>query len=281
MKNTFPQLWQTLVLLVVIGGVLLLALSGYLSPVFKAALSPFINVQGWLTNRYSALYEFLTMPRDVALLRQRNVELESQVSQLQTQVIQLQQQLREAQILYALLDFARARPENEYVAAAVIGRDPNPFIQYIIIDKGSDDGIRHGMPVITQQGLVGRVDAVTSGASRIQLIVDANSAVNVRIQTTQTNALLSGSLTGDINLQEVPQDVVIQPGELVLTSGLGGNYPADVLIGQVVTVRKSDTDLFQTASVQPAVDFTNLRAVLVVKNFRPVDIAPLIPTPAY
>jgi rod shape-determining protein MreC len=281
MKNTFPQLWQTLVLLVVIGGVLLLALSGYLSPVFRVALSPFINVQGWLSNRYTALYEFLTMPRDVALLRQRNLELESQVSQLQTQVIQLQQQLREAQILYALLDFARARPENQYVAAAVIGRDPNPFIQYIIIDKGSDDGIRHGMPVITQQGLVGRIDAVTAGASRIQLIVDANSAVNVRIQASQTNALLSGSLTGDINLQEVPQDVVIQPGELVMTSGLGGNYPADVLIGQVVTVRKSDTDLFQTASVQPAVDFTNLRAVLVVKNFRPVDIAPLIPTPAY
>jgi rod shape-determining protein MreC len=68
---------------------------------------------------------------------------------------------------------------------------------------------------------------------------------------------------------------------LVLTSGLGGDYPADVLIGQVVTVRKSDTDLFQTASVQPAVDFTALRAVLVVKNFKPVDIIPLIPTPSH
>jgi len=128
---------------------------------------------------------------------------------------------------------------------------------------------------------VGRVDAVTAGASRIQLIVDVNSAVNVRVQSTQTNALLAGSLTGDINLQEIPQDVVIQPGELVLTSGLGGDYPADVLIGQIVTVRKSDTDLFQTASVQPAVDFTTLRAVLVVKNFKPVDIVPLIPTPSH
>ena len=281
MKTTFPRLWQTVVLLVVVGGVLLLALSGYLGPVFRVALHPFISVQGWLSSRYQALHEFLTVPRDVALLRQRNVELENQVSQLQTQVIQLQQQLREAQILYALLDFARARPENVYVAAAVIGRDPNPFIQYIIIDKGSDDGIRHGMPVVTEQGLVGRVDAVTAGASRIQLIVDANSAVNVRIQSTQTNALLAGSLTGDINLQEIPQDVVIQPGALVLTSGLGGDYPADVLIGQVVTIRKADTDLFQTASVQPAVDFTALRAVLVVKNFKPVDIVPLIPTPSH
>jgi rod shape-determining protein MreC len=280
MNISIPRLWQTMVLLVVVGGVILLALSGYLSPVLKVALSPFLSAQSWLSNRYMALVEFVTVPRDVASLRQRNVELENQVSQLQTQLIQLQQQLREAQVLYALLDFARARPENEYIAAAVIGRDPNPFLQYVIIDKGSDDGIRHGMPVVTQQGLVGRIDAVTAGASRVQLIIDVNSTVNVRLQSSQANAILTGSLTGDINLQMIPQDVVVQPGEVVLTSGLGGNYPSDVLIGQVVTVRKSETDLFQTASVQPAVNFSSLRAVLVVKNFRPVNIAPLIPTPA-
>jgi rod shape-determining protein MreC len=273
-------MWQTIVLLVVVAGIILLALSGYLNPVLKVALSPFVSIQGWLSSRYMAFVDFLTVPRDVASLRQRNVELENQVSQLQTQIIQLQQQLREAQVLYALLDFARARPENEYIAAAVIGRDPNPFIQYVIIDKGSDDGIRHGMPVVTQQGLVGRIDAVTSGASRVQLIVDVNSTVNVRLQSSQANAILSGSLTGDLSLQMVPQDVVVQPGEVVLTSGLGGNYPQDVLVGQVVTVRKSETDLFQTASVQPAVNFSNLRAVLVVKNFQPVNIVPLVPTPA-
>ena len=280
MNISFPRLWQTIVLFVVVGGVILLALSGYLSPVMKVALSPFISAQSWLSNRYMAFVEFLTVPRDVASLRQRNVELENQVSQLQTQLIQLQQQLREAQVLYALLDFARARPENEYIAAAVIGRDPNPFLQYVIINKGSDDGIRHGMPVVTQQGLVGRIDAVTAGASRVQLIIDVNSTVNVRLQSSQANSLLSGSLTGDLNLQMIPQDVVVQPGEVVLTSGLGGNYPPDVLVGQIVTVRKSETDLFQTASVQPAVNFSSLRAVLVVKNFQPVNIAPLIPTPA-
>jgi len=85
MKTTFPRLWQTVVLLVVVGGVLLLALSGYLGPVFRVALHPFITVQGWLSSRYQALQEFLTVPRDVALLRQRNTELENQVSQLQTQ----------------------------------------------------------------------------------------------------------------------------------------------------------------------------------------------------
>lgn len=277
MKNNFSLNWQTAVVLLIAGGLIFLALSGFLSPLVNNALSPVISAQAWMASRFNAVYEFLTVPRDVATLRQRNAELENQVSNLQTQVIELQQQLREAQVLYALLDFARKRPENEYVASSVIGKDPSPFLHYIIIDHGSDDGIRHGMPVVTEQGLVGRVDAVTASASRVQLITDPSSVINIRLQKAQTEALLTGSLTGDVNLSMVPQDVNLQTGDLVLSSGLGANYPGDVVVGQVITVRKQETDLFQSASVQPAVDFSNLRAVLVITNFRPVNIEPLIP----
>jgi rod shape-determining protein MreC len=275
-----PRNWQTGLLLLVAIGLLLLAASGYLGSVVKTTLDPLVGVQGWLQSRYLAIQDFLTVPRDVATLRQRNSELENETSQLQTQVVQLQQQLKEAQLLYALLDFARERPDNEYIAAAVVGRDPSPFLHYVIIDHGSDDGIRHGMPVVTEQGLVGRIDAVTAGASRVQLITDANAAVNVSLKNSQTDALLSGSITGDLSLEMIPQDVILQPGDLVLTSGLGANYPGEVMVGQLVSTRKKETDLFQSASVQPAVDFAALRAVLVITNFRPVDIAPLIPTPA-
>jgi rod shape-determining protein MreC len=136
------------------------------------------------------------------------------------------------------------------------------------------------MPVVTQQGLVGRIEAVTAGAARVQLITDASSVVNVRLKSTQTEALLNGSVTGDINLGMLPQDVDLKQGELVLTSGLGGNYPPDVLVGEIVTVRKRETDLFQTASIQPMVDFANLNAVLIISNFKPIEIAPLIPPQA-
>jgi len=277
MKSNFSLNWQTIVVLLVAGGLIVMALSGFLNPVINNTLSPLVSIQGWAASRFNALYEFLTVPRDVATLRQRNAELENQVSNLQTQVIELQQQINEAQVLYALLDFARERPENEYVASSVIGRDPSPFLHYIIIDQGSDDGIRHGMPVVTEQGLVGRIDAVTASASRVQLITDPNSVINIRLQRAQTEALLVGSLTGDVNLNMVPQDVNLQSGDLVLSSGLGANYPGDIVVGQVLTVRKQETDLFQSASVQPAVDFNNLRAVLVITNFRPVNIEPLIP----
>ena len=76
----------------------------------------------------------------------------------------------------------------------------------------------------------------------------------------------------------IPQSASVQVGDLILTSGLGGNYPSNVLIGQVTSVRRRETDLFQQASVQPVVDFSQLEIVLIIVNFRPVDIAPLIPT---
>jgi rod shape-determining protein MreC len=266
-------------LVLVVVGLIFLSLGGYLNPALSVASSPFISVQHWISSRYMAIYEFLTVPRDVASLRQRNAELENEVSNLQTQVIQLQQQLREADVMYALLDFARSRPQNEYVASAVIGRDPSPFLRYIYIDQGSDDGLRHGMPVVTEQGLVGRVDAVTANGTRVQLITDPNASVNVRLQSNQVDAIVTGSVTGDITLGFVPQDVNLQSGDLILTSGLGSVYPSDIVIGQVISVRKLETELFQTASVQPVVDFSTLRAVLVITNFRPMNVAPLIPTP--
>ena len=269
--------WQIAVVLLVVTGILLFAVSGYLNSVVSEALNPLVSVQSWISSRYTAIYEFLTVPRDVAYLRQRNAELENEVSNLQKQIIEYEQQLQEAQVVYALLEFARNQPENLYIASSVIGRDPSPFLHYVIIDKGSDDGLRHGMPVVTEQGLVGRVDAVIAGAARVQLITDPSSSVNVNFQNNEIDALLQGSLTGDISIEMIPQDVTISTGDLILTSGLGGNYPSDILIGQVASVRKLENDLFQSTSVQPAVDFSNLTAVLVITNFRFVDYDILIP----
>jgi len=275
MKRFSPQFWQRLTLLLIIVGVLALALGGFLAPVLRVAFQPLIGAQQWLSSKYLAIVEFFTIPRDVATLRQSNTELQNKVSGLETQLIQMQQQLQELQVLSSLLDFARSNPESQYVAASVIGRDPVPFLRFIQIDRGSDDGLRHGMPVVTQQGLVGRIDAVTAGAARVQLITDSNTAVNVRLESSGIEAMLVGSVTGEVSLQQVPQGLTLTPGELILTSGLGGNYPSGIVVGQVVTVRKRENDLFQTASIQPAVDLTNLPAVLAITNFKPVDLTPL------
>ncbi len=276
MKDSLSRLLQTTIVFLVVGGILALALGGY----FSTASDWLISIQSWFSTRYLAIQDFLNAPRDIATLRQRNAELEAEVARLQAQVIELQQKVTDVEILAALVDFSRANPESSYMAASVIGRDPSPFLHYVIIDRGSDDGVRRGMPVVTSQGLVGRVDAVIADAARVQLITDPGSAINVRLQSSETEAVLSGSVTGDLSLDLIPQDVAVEEADIVLTSGLGGGYPADLIIGQVVNIQKREADLFQQASVQPVVDFTRLEIVLIITNFRPVEIEPLIPTPA-
>lgn len=278
MKDFLTRSLRTTIVFLIAGGILMLALGGYLSGASRSITGTFVAVQTWFSTRYNAIQDFLSAPRDIATLRQRNAELEAEVSRLQGQVIELQQQVSETQILAALVDFSRANPESTYKGAAVIGRDPSPFLHYVIINRGSSDGILRGMPVVTNQGLVGRVDAVIANAARVQLITDPASAVNVRLQNAESDAILIGSVTGDLSLDMLSQDATVEVGDVVLTSGLGGGYPPDLIVGQVLNVRKLDFELFQQAVVQPAVDFARLQIVLVITNFRPVDIRPLIPT---
>lgn len=277
MKRISQRTLRIITIGLVIVGILVMAVSGLLNQIIGKAIDPLVSIQGWFASRSQAVVEFFTIPRDVATLRQENAALKNQISQLQSELLEARQRLTETDILYALLDYARAKPENKYVAASVIGRDTSPFVKYIIINHGSDDGVLKGMPVVTEQGLVGKVDAVTASAARVQLITDAGSIVNVRLEESQTEGQVVGSVTGEISLKMVDPGVNLVEGDLILTSGLGGVYPADILVGQLVTAQKEENDLFQSASIQPVIDFINLRAVLIITNFRPVDFSPLVP----
>lgn len=281
MKRITSRTWQTLAIILIIAGVLVLAISGLLGRIIGKAMDPMVGIQSWVSTRVQAAVDFFTVPRDVNSLLEQNAALQNEVSRLQTEILALRQQLVETDILYALLDFARDNPSNQYIAASVIGVDPSPFLQYVIIDKGSDDNIYKGMPVVTEQGLVGNIDAVTATAARVQLITDQGSVVNVELQESAAEAQIRGSVTGDITLEMVSQGIEIIEGELVFTSGLGGSYPPKLLIGQVMSVESRENALFQTATIQPSVDFRSLQAVLVITNFQAVDIEPLIPEPKY
>lgn len=280
MKTFWSRSLQTTILFLVVAGILALALSGYLSPVSNIFSGSLINLQTWISTRYLAIADFMTVPRDVAALRQQNAEYEAEISRLQAQVIELQNKVAQTDTLAALVDFSRSNPANTYKAAAVIGKDPSPFLHYVIINRGSNDGIRRGMPVVTNQGLVGRVDAVIGGASRVQLITDPASLVSVFLQSSGADSIMKGSVSGELTLEMLSQDAKAQTGELVLTSGLGGEYPPDLLVGQLENIRKRESDLFQEATIQPVVDFSRLEIVLVIVNFRPVEISPLVPVPS-
>jgi len=260
------------ILLMIAIGILLLSVSGYLQPAEDLLLRPMVKVQSWIAIRYNAIRDVLTSPSDISTLRQENAILEAEVARLQQEIISLQEQATEAEILSALLNYARSQPENRYMAANVIGQDVSPFLRSIWIGTGSEAGVVQGMPVVTERGLVGRVAEVFATISRVQLITDPEAAVNVEFQTSRADGSLSAQLSGELWVDLISQDADINVNELVLTSGLGGNFPADIPVGSVLSVRKRDVDIFQQAVIEPSVNFADLDIVLVITNFQPLPI---------
>jgi rod shape-determining protein MreC len=268
MSRINPRTITAIILISIALGMFLLNLGGFLDSPQSALTRPLSAIQTWISLRFTTLREFFTSPRDVATLRQEIVQLEAEVARLQQEVITLQEQAAEAEVLAALLNYARGQPENRYVGANVIGRDVSPFLQFIWINQGSNAGIAYGMPVVTDQGLVGRVIEVRSTVARIQLITDPEAAVNVRLQNARSDGVLAAQLNGEIWVDLIDQNAVVEPGDLALTSGLGGNYPVNIPIGEVLSVRRRDFEIFQQAVIQSVVDFDNLTIVLVITNFQ-------------
>ena len=167
MNIRFPKSLRILALSLAAIGILALALSGVFTTLSRLVVSPLTSLQTWVSQQYQGVEYFISASQDIREIRQLNTELEAENARMQSKIVELQQQLVEYEILSALLEFARANPEHKYIGASVIGRDPSPFLNYIIINRGSDDGLKRGMPVVTQNGLAGRGVQVTATGSRV------------------------------------------------------------------------------------------------------------------
>jgi rod shape-determining protein MreC len=270
MRRTSPRVIFAGTLILIAIALLILQLSGYLTPLTNMLLRPITTIQSWFAVRYVAVRDLLASPSDMASMREEVNRLQAENALLQQEIIALREQASEAEVLAALLDYARTQPENRYLATNVIGRDVSPFIRSVLIGQGSDAGIAIGMPVVTAQGLVGRVEEVFASFARVQLITDPETAVNVKFQQARTEGILTARLNGEIFVDLIDLNAELSEGELVLTSGLGGKYPPDIPVGSVTSIRRRDFDLFQDATVQSSVTFDKLSLVLVITNFEPL-----------
>jgi len=274
-----------LVVVLVIASLLLLAFgpSEAVAPVRDALLLPLSLAQNWLAGVWGGASRLAQPGEDAATLQQRNAELEAQVGQLQSRIAQLEEDTVDLQTLSSLLNYARTQPDNTYLAANIIGRDPSPFLNYLILDRGSDDGLRRGMPVVSDKGLVGSVVEVTALSAKVILITDQSSAVNARLQNSRETGVVVGQLAGGLEMQLIAQQTPVTIGELALTSGLGGRYPPDIIIGTVTGVERQDYEVQQKAVIASGVDFARLEIVLIITNFTPRDLSSFsqaTPTPA-
>ena len=137
----------------------------------------------------------------------------------------------------------------------------------MLIDRGSEDGVTHGMPVITARGLVGQVSDTFLHSAKVLLITDLASSVNALSQETRTTGVVQGDVSGGLLMRFIQQGEKIEKGNIILTSGLGGKFPKRLVIGQVQLVRALDVELFQSAELRPSVDFHTLETVMIITNF--------------
>lgn len=259
---------------------LILSSTGRLSGIeglLTTAAKPFLTVFNGVGRQVDNVR---TTARDLSSLRRTNAQLQTLADTLTIDNLRLREVAVENQRLRELLRFAQLNPIYDYrggqVIARVIGQRPTNYLSSLTIDLGREHGVREGMPVVTEAGLVGRIHKVGPSSSTVLLITDPSSGVQALVQreTSRARGIVNGR-AGELPVMEyIPQDDGIAMGDLVITSGLGGNFPKGLIIGQIVDVQRRDFDMFQQATVRPTVNFDRIEFVLIIMNFRPLPGQP-------
>lgn len=175
--------------------------------------------------------------------------------------------LREADLankrLKKLLDFKQSL-EPPVIAGNVVASNPNAWFKTVVIDKGERDGLRTSQPVVTQNGVVGRVVELAPHYAKVLLLIDYNSSLDAMVQRTRVRGILAGNSTSICRLKYVLKHDDLVEGDVLITSGLGGVFPKGLKLGTVISVKKMDHGLFLEVDVRPAVNFNKLEEVLII-----------------
>jgi rod shape-determining protein MreC len=197
-------------------------------------------------------------------VQEENPALKQEMQNLQ---VRLQQERAEAQRtdnLRQLLEL-RERAQLDTVAAEVIAGAASPDFRTVTIDKGSSEALATDMAVISPAGVVGRVILPSRRASKVQLLIDRNAAAGALIERTRVQGVVMGVGDGTLKMQYVPGTSDVKTGDLVVTSGIDGIYPTGFVIG---TIDRADRGIgaYSEIVVRPAVDFSRLEEVLIVRT---------------
>ena len=206
--------------------------------------------------------------------KDENKKLKKELARARTQLAATQTAVRENEILRAMVDLPKrvGFPQGTSpVAARVIARSPTDWYSTVQVDKGRGDGIREDQPVITGDGLVGKVTAVTSGTATVALITDGSSSVSSQVMPVGADGILQPAVgdPNDLQLQFVRKGRLIRKGLTVVTSGfssgrLASLYPRGIPIGTVKSVNPNELETYQRVHVQPFADFHRLDYVQVL-----------------
>ena len=193
--------------------------------------------------------------------RQENQQLRTELAQLRVGLQQERALAEQSRMLQKLLDMKMETPLKT-TAAYVIAGGASPDFRTATIDKGTSDGLKPDMAVISPSGVVGRIILPTSRAAKIQLLIDRDAAAGAVTERGRAQGVVVGTGTS-LRMDHVPGTADIKVGDRVVTSGIEGIYPKGFEIGQIESVERRSGE-FSTVIIRPAVEFSSVEAVLVV-----------------
>ena len=230
----------------------------------------------WVT---SPMRRFIFWVSDLGVSRSELQALREQNEDLRARVVGLEEMRLENERLRGLLGEAPATGGSTgsgtepaaplALAAAVIGLPVNSYDQVIVLNKGTSDGVELSQPIITARGLLGQIIEVGPNYSKARLITDQKSGVAALVQSNRQPGIVQGSLTGELTLDFVPTDAEVEPGDVVLTSGLGGIYPKGLVIGEVISASQEVNTLYKTIKVRSMNLTSMLEEVLILFDTPP------------
>ncbi|PYQ48259.1 MAG: rod shape-determining protein MreC [Acidobacteria bacterium] len=238
-----------------------------------AVLSPFQRVVGATMGAVTATWSGYF---DLRHVYRENQDLRSRVASLEMELQRQQDQLREAERLREIADVKPTLP-FETVVAQVIATEGVPWFHNVTLSRGRDDGVSLNAPVISTTGVVGRVVAVGPHAAKVQLLLDHESGLGVRIERSRITAVVSGQAgfadqVGNLlAMKYVPVLADVSVGDVVVTSGLDRMFPKGLMVGRVQSAR-SGGGLFKEILVAPSARFERLEELMVIRT-RPEELA--------
>lgn len=202
-------------------------------------------------------------------VRDENKELKKENDKLKAEIDEYSKLKEENERLQKVLNFKDEKNNYDYIGTNIIGISGDSILNGYIVDRGKDDGIEKGMVVISADGLVGQVSSVGNNWAIVQCIVNENVKVAVMVDSTREN---TGILQGykdyfNNNLAKVlnlPMDSEVKEGDIIVTSGLGGYYPKEIKIGEVVSVEEDRVKVMKSAILKPYVDFNKIEELFIV-----------------
>jgi rod shape-determining protein MreC len=209
-----------------------------------------------------------------------NGQLRHENDRLKLENIQLQSRVAEAARLEALLNFRQSHQQVPMLGARVIASSADSASRTIYIDRGERDGVQRNMGVITPDGIVGKVIETFASTSQVLLLTDKDSGVGAMIAESRIQSPVGGTGEPRLDMKYVANDDKVDPGQLVVTSGMDRIFPRDLPVGTIADVRSGNP--FKMIRVQPAANLERLEEVIVLTTLQPLDLKkdPAASTPA-